>query len=256
VQDPKLLSLNLVYDYPVHWSRFKVLRDMVQNFYDAVPRPEWERRFLAKIENDTLVLTAIDVGFSYDWLIPIGASTKRGGEGEYAGYFGEGFKIASLCAVRDHGWDVEICSRDWRLKVVTTQLRVDGRDLQSLGYKIWSSGARARDTVMRISPFTDEALLTNVLRSFYSPGNPLFGEKVWESPEAAVYCRSKEPKPDGYPRTYDEPGPGIIFAGFQALGSCQPPLIFCLHNFRLKDRERNSFYRMDVTKDVWRNATM
>ena len=255
-QDPKLISLNLVYDYPVHWSRFKVLRDMIQNFYDAVPRHEWERRFLYKIENKTLFLSAVDVGFSYDWLIPIGASTKRGGDKNYAGYFGEGFKIASLCAVRDHGWDVEICSRDWKLTVVTTELKVGGCDLTSLGYKIWSNAARESDTIMRISPFADEALLTNVLWSFYYSGNPLFGEKVWESPEAAVYLRSKEPKPTGYPRTHNDPGPGIVFAGYQALGSCQPPLVFCLHNFRRRDRERNSFYRMDVRNVVQRIASM
>ncbi len=67
--DPELVSLNLIYDYPVRWSRFKVLRDLVQNFYDAVPHHEWDRRFTYKIENETLFLTAIDVGFSYDWLI-------------------------------------------------------------------------------------------------------------------------------------------------------------------------------------------
>ena len=77
-----------------------------------------------KIEDKTLFLTSIDVGFSYDWLIPIGASTKREGGGNYAGYFGEGFKIASLCAIRDHGWNVAIRSRDWELMVVTTEIEV------------------------------------------------------------------------------------------------------------------------------------
>jgi hypothetical protein len=30
------VNLNLVWDYPVFWSQYKVLRDLVQNFYDAV----------------------------------------------------------------------------------------------------------------------------------------------------------------------------------------------------------------------------
>jgi hypothetical protein len=64
----------------------------------------------------------IPVNLIYDWLIPIGASTKREGGGSYAGYFGEGFKIASLCAIRDHGWNIEIRSRDWELMVGTTEL--------------------------------------------------------------------------------------------------------------------------------------
>ena len=100
------IPLNLIFDYPVRWSKYKVLRDLLQNFFDSVPRDEWSTRFSHCLEGSRLRLTAADVGFSYDWLVPIGASTKRDGEGEHAGYFGEGFKIAALCAVRDYGWDM------------------------------------------------------------------------------------------------------------------------------------------------------
>ena len=31
-QDVELISINLIYDYPVHWGKFKTLRDFVQNF--------------------------------------------------------------------------------------------------------------------------------------------------------------------------------------------------------------------------------
>ncbi|MFH0726375.1 MAG: hypothetical protein V2B19_08520 [Pseudomonadota bacterium] len=253
--DPELAPVNLIYGYPVCWSKFKVLRDFIQNFYDAVPKSEWGYRFRYKIEGDALFLTATDVGFSYDWLIPIGASTKREGDGSYAGYFGEGFKVASLCAIRDHGWEVEIRSRDWALAVTTTELKIDGCDLKSLAYNIWRRKDPLPDTVMCISPFTDGALLNTVLLSFYYPDNPLFGEKIWESPGAAVYFRSTESKPINYPCTYDDPGPGIIFAGYQALGSFQYPLIFCLHHFRFNDRERNSFFRMDVVRVIGQIAS-
>jgi hypothetical protein len=248
--DPELIPLNLIYDYPVRWSNFKVLRDLVQNFYDAVPNSEWENRFTYGIQGNTLSLKAFDVGFSYDWLIPIGASTKRENMGEYAGYFGEGFKIASLCAIRDYGWRVEMRSRDWSLKVVTSQLEVDGRGLKSLAYQIQKCKNPSPDTVLCIAPFNEEPLLQNVLLSFYYPDNPLFGDKIWASSRAAVYYRSRKPKPQYYPRTYNDNGQGIIFAGYQALGSFQYPLIFCLHDFRHDDRERSSFYRMDVVKVI------
>jgi hypothetical protein len=61
-----------------------------------------------------------------------------------------------------------------------------------------------------------------------------------------VYHRSPEQKPFGYPSTDRDPGPGIVFAGYQAVGSFQYPLIFCFHNYRQTDRERNTFYRMNV----------
>jgi len=248
--DPELIPLNLIYDYPVQWSKFKVLRDLIQNFYDAVQYRQWSHRFSYKIDGGKLFLIASDVGFSYDWLVHIGASTKRENSGDYAGYFGEGFKIASLCAIRDHGWNVEMLSRDWELMVVTTKLKVDDRYLKSLAYNVWRNVNKSRDTVLCLYPFDDEALLNSVLLSFYYPSNPLFGEKIWESSEAAVYFRSKKPKPIGYPSTYDDAGPGIVFAGYQALGSFQYPLVFCLHGFRYNDRERNSFFRMDVVKVI------
>jgi hypothetical protein len=244
----ELISLNLIYDYPVQWNKYKVLRDLIQNFYDAVPKQEWKHRFTYDIQERILSLKAIKVGFSYEWLIPIGASTKRDGTDNYAGYFGEGFKIASLCASRDHGWAIEVASRGWQLKVTTTEVQIDDHSLKSLAYQLWHSQPEASDTVLYLYPFDDHELLDSVLLSFYYPSNPLLGEEIWESSEVAVYFRSPKPKPYYYPSTYSLGGQGIIFAGYQALGSFPYPLVFCLHRFRLSDRERNSFYEMDVIK--------
>ena len=44
-QKTELISINLIYDYPVHWGRFKTLRDFIQNFYDAVRWPNWDSQF-------------------------------------------------------------------------------------------------------------------------------------------------------------------------------------------------------------------
>lgn len=248
--EPRLVSLNLVYDYPVYWDRFKVLRDFVQNLYDALQWPEWERRFSYSLVDGTLTLNAADVGFSYEWLLHIGASTKRGDSTGFAGHFGEGFKIASLCALRDHGWHISLRSRDWTLDVTTAELKVDGHSLQSLAYAIAREPACRPDTELRIAPFQDRELLNAVLLSFYYPGNPLFGEPIWESRSCAVYHRSNMPKPAGYPGTTDDWGTGIVFAGYQALGSFRNPLIFCRHDARQTDRDRRHFFRMDVVRLV------
>jgi hypothetical protein len=246
----KVISLNLVYDYPVQWSKFKVLRDFVQNFYDSVSWREWDRRFSWRITKDELVLVAKDVGFSYDWLLHIGASTKREDEHDYAGHFGEGFKIAALCAIRDFGWTVVMSSRDWYLQVIKTDLLVDGQTLPSLGYRIGCNKQPANDTILRISPFFDKELMDCVILSFYSPANPLLGSKIFESAESAVYLRSNKSKPFAYPQTFDNEGPGIIFAGYQALGSFRDRLVFCLHRYQYNDRERNNFFTMDVIKII------
>jgi hypothetical protein len=187
-----------------------------------------------------------NTGFSYDWLVPIGASTKRDSNGSNAGYFGEGFKIASLCAVRDYGWDIRLSSRDWHLQVVADTVTVDGCNLKTLAYDISQQKNYSDATMLTISPFNNQPMLDAVMLSFYYPGNPLLGKKIWSNSTAAVYHRSSTPTPRGYPKTSKAHGPGIIFAGFQALGSIPHPLVFCLHNYRHDDRERNFFFLMDV----------
>jgi len=247
---PETIHLNLILDYPVNWSRYKVLRDLLQNFYDAVGYRAWRERFSYSHENEVLCLRAANVGFSYDWLVPIGASTKRERPGEYAGFFGEGFKIASLCAIRDHDWQIEMASRDWELQVVVKDTTIDGRKLPALAYHLWKSPRPRDDTVLALYPLSDTAVLESALASFFYPENPLFGDEIWSDPSVAVYHRSSRPKPDSFPETYDDRGAGIIYAGYQALGSFSFPLIIAQHNFRLNDRERNSFYRMDVVKVI------
>lgn len=253
LNEPEIITLNLILDYPVRWSKYKVLRDFIQNFYDATGYRRWHSDFSYEVTKQKLVFRSLNINFSYEWLIHIGASTKRDNSGKYAGYFGEGFKIASLCAIRDFRWKVVMASRDWELEVITDDIKVDNRKLITLAYRVIKKTTVRTDTVLRIYPFHQDDLpvLESAVLSFFYPENPLFGEKIWESSEVAVFHRSKILKPDYYPFTYDYSGEGIIFAGYQALGSFKYPLIFCHHRFRQDDRERNTFYKMDVVKVIY-----
>lgn len=98
------IPLNIVMTYPVHWQEYEILRDFIQNFYDSVSKEEWQERFHHEYSSHTIRMWVENVTFSYEWLLHIGASTKTGNSAENAGYFGEGFKIASLCAFRDRHW--------------------------------------------------------------------------------------------------------------------------------------------------------
>jgi hypothetical protein len=244
------IPLNLIYDYPVKWSVFKTLRDFVQNFYDAIGWEKWSSCFEYTIENNELTLRSNNVGFSYDWLLHIGASTKR--SGDFAGYFGEGFKIASLCALRDHRWKISMESRNWKLRVCTSPVSIDNVSLCSLAYEIEKSSTESSATVLKLSPFSDTELIRSVLLSFYYPENPLFEQCLWKSPIGAVYTRSRMSKPKHFPETYDDSGPGIVYAGFQAMGSFREPLVFSLHSHRNDDRDRGSYYRMQVVRLIER----
>lgn len=248
----QVVRLNLIYDYPVKWSKFKVMRDLIQNFYDSVGYKNWQTHFFYEITGDILKCESYEISFSYDWLLHIGASTKRGKDSEYAGYFGEGFKIASLCALRDYGWKIEMFSRNWGLEVIMDETLVDGIYLKSLAYRVWKLNKPLKNTILKISPVTNSEMevFHCALLSFYYPQNPLFGKEIWSSDSVAVYYRSEESKPYHYPLTFNYDGEGIIFAGFQAMGSFPHPLIFCIHSYHPSGRERDSFYRMDVIDSI------
>ncbi|MCP4151530.1 MAG: hypothetical protein GY757_27555 [bacterium] len=254
--EPELVPLNLIYDYPVNWSRFKVLRDLVQNFYDAVGHDSWNSRFSYEMTGNKLLFEAEDVSFSYDWLLHIGASTKRDGDGKYAGYFGEGFKIASLCALRDYAWNIEMYSRNWHLKVITDNTLVDNRSLRSLAYLVWKNKKSFKNTGLILEPFyrDSDSLLQSALLSFYYRENPLLGKEIWSSSEIGIFHRSHVSKPAYFPTTLDDSGEGILFTGFQAMGSFPYPLVICLHDYHTSDRERDTFYKMDVVDMLKRVA--
>src|SRR5512133_2115699 len=121
------VSVHLVATYPVYWSVFATLRDFLQNFFDAAGPDAFATNVAISREANTTLVEMDGPGFALDWLLHIGASTKTGSRpGCTAGYFGEGFKIAALCALRDFSWHVAMGSRDWSAEVVLAPDCIDG----------------------------------------------------------------------------------------------------------------------------------
>ena len=152
------IPLNIVMTYPVYWGRYKVFRDFIQNFFDSVGIHEWKERFNYSYNDEKLSMWVENVVFSYEWLLHIGASTKREDiNHRHAGYFGEGFKIASLCAFRDFKWDVCMSSGDWSLKVTKLQKEIDGTNVDMLAYDVMP---KRKDDLLRPFPFFCSVLCT------------------------------------------------------------------------------------------------
>ena len=135
----EIIPLNIVMTYPVRWSRYKIFRDYIQNFFDSVGPHEWKKRFGYNFENGKLCMWVEHTVFSYEWLLHIGASTKTGDmKKKNAGYFGEGFKIASLCALRDFRWNIVMSSGNWKLEVMKLQQDIDSTKVDVLAYDVQS----------------------------------------------------------------------------------------------------------------------
>lgn len=244
-----IIPLNIVTTYPVRWTKYKVFRDFVQNFYDSVGYRKWKEQFCFEYSDGLLRMWVEDVCFSYEWLLHIGASTKTENSRNNAGYFGEGFKIASLCAVRDYGWQIEMSSGGWELSVTCIEQEIDKSPVRMLAYDVREREEQKR-SCLEIAYLSQEdyRLFMEVLAAFYYPENPMIGEKIWEGREGAVYTRSEAAYGAGLPYTADYGKKGAVFCAYQLLGSNPFNLVVCLHSYKKEDRERKSLYSFDVIK--------
>ena len=235
--------------YPVKWKRYKVLRDFVQNFYDSVGYKKWHEMFHFSCTDNSVTMEIQGVTFSYEWLLHIGASTKTGSSDEYAGYFGEGFKIATLCAVRDLSWKIEMSSGDWKLTPVRIAQNIDKTPLEMLAYDVQKvSESEGSCSILSSLSQEDIDVFKMVLVSFYYPENPIIGTKIYEDEKTAVYTRSKKKNsyPMGLPFTTDYGRKGAVFCAYQLMGSNPFDLVVCRHDYNKEDRERNDLYFFDV----------
>lgn len=245
-----IIPLNIVTTYPVRWGKYEILRDYVQNFYDSVDHKVWSKKFqYAYDENARQLRMWVDkVTFHYEWLMHIGASTKTGHSGSNAGYFGEGFKIASLCAFRDYHWQISMSSGKWTLRVITQKHTIDGTSVTMLAYDIAAASKQKDRSILcltGISPY-DYQMFRETLLSFYYPDNPFMGKKLWEGYEGAVYERTNKAYLDALPVTAEYGTKGLVYCGYQLLGTCPFRLVVCLHHYKKEDRERKALYTFQV----------
>ncbi len=248
-------KLNLMLNYPVYWSDYKILRDFLQNFYDSKGYQKWWNDFSYHYENEILTLTMKDSGFSYEWLLRIGASSKTSSNAS-AGYYGEGFKIAALCAYRDCHWNITMSSQNWSLNVVEETCLLDGKEMKELAYDI-TDVPSSETSKLILSGITQKQYETfqKVLLSFFYPENPLLDQSLYEDEHIAVYTRSNLNIPEGLPITKEFGTKGIVFARYQMLGTLPYSIVIAEHDYIQKDRERNTLYDFDILKILYQIAT-
>lgn len=250
-----IIPLNIVMTYPVHWGKYNLFRDFIQNFYDSVGYENFDQMFRCSYEDERLEMTVDGVNFSYEWLLHIGASTKTATSNQHAGYFGEGFKIASLCGYRDFAWNITMSSADWVLTVIAEEQEIDGNTIEMLAYDVQKVENKNCSSLC-LCPISQEdfRLFKTAVLSFYYPQNPLIGEVIWEGKEGAVYKRSKNKYDENLPYTSDFGKKGAVFCSYQLLGSNPFDLVVCIHHYRKEDRERRSLYSFNVV-DVFRSIS-
>jgi len=249
----KTVALNLMLSYPVNWTKWQVLRDIIQNFYDDAGYKRFGKlfRYCYQEKSDTsgtLTLSMTSAGFNYEWLVHIGATTKQETKNKFAGFYGEGFKLAAMCALRDYAWAIKVYSRNWCLSVTTIDTSIDGKILRQLAYKIEEDLEHSNQTIITLENFNKDDLPTveAAMQNFYYPENPLLGELIWSGDSGSIYTRSEISKPKDLPNSYECGGDGIVFLTYQARGSFVTPIAICNHYFKTKDRDRKNIGRGTV----------
>lgn len=238
----KLIHLGIAMDYAVEWDFDRILRDLVQNFYDSIGWRDFEKDFHIYVEerkgNDNILIMETEGRpFSYEWLTNIGGSTKTESPGKYIGMYGEGFKICALCLFRQRK-KIRMESSDWEISVCRYTKKIDGNRMAMLGYRLkkriddgitrlWISGL-SQEEIQRV----DEAKL-----NFYYPENPLLGKVIVNKQDYAIYERSTVPVPcrDGTAIR------GILFCNRLARGRLPLELVIVVNcDMRKADKRKRS----------------
>ncbi len=231
-------KLNIVLSYPVKWDQYKIFRDYIQNFYDALGYRKFKDFDHYYNESDEELVMRAPSSFKKEWLLYLGVSSKRESEGDYAGRFGEGFKIAALCSLRDMGWNVRMESEDWQLEVITIKDHIENKPVDFLGYDI-SDRFDDGFSVLRLRRVKPEQyrIFKNEIKKFYYPENDVLGEKLVDKYMISICFPSEE-----YRKSCINKAKGILFLTYQVRYFLSFPLIICCHfgfSFNGDDRDRD-----------------
>ena len=228
--DHETIPLDIALDYPIGWSFRIVLRDLIQNFYDTLGPDEFGEKFsyIWRLDDEGksyyLEMSIHDSPFSYEWLTYVGGSTKMDGDTCYVGQYGEGFKMSALRIVQMGGMELTMHSQDWKIRPVTYDEEIDGIKVPMLGYE-YHEVEDDRLTLLTLAgiPLSERKNLENGRLDFFFEDNPLFGKKIGEGENYAIYCRSRLPIPCDQP---DDKLKGILYVNHMARGRLDIP--FCV----------------------------
>lgn len=224
----KQISLDIAMDYPIYWKIERILRDLIQNFYDSIGMERFHEEFEYSYEKDesnqswekswTIRMKTYGHPFHYEWLVYIGGSTKTKDQGKYIGKYGEGFKLCMLALLRSYHCNVTMHSQNWMISPMQYLKTIEGQNIPMLGYNYWEVEDDGW-TELVISgltlPFHEEYILNEAMLHFLYPENPLFGRRLSGGMFCEVYERSGMPIPC---KNKKDDFQGILYCNYLARG--------------------------------------
>ena len=171
----KTLTSAVTTAWGVEWDEEFIARDLWQNFFDA------NRQDLAKVEvrvDGSTVIISAPVPMQLERLFYLGS--EKGAED--IGQYGEGFKVAAVCLLRDHDIEPVMQSGNEVFAVRIGMVTVAGSQMHPLVYDFFSTITPYAGTRLILRGCGAKLIkeLQTGLSHFFYEGNPLLGEKLWE----------------------------------------------------------------------------
>jgi hypothetical protein len=169
----------------VDWDERLIARDLMQNFFDA------NRGRLAEVsvavDGSTVRVTA-PAAFNLDHLFYLGSEKTEDDVGKY----GEGFKVAATCLLRDHGVTPVAASGRSVLVLRVAAKAVDGTtNLYPVEYDFYETERQVPGAVLLLHGCKPKLIqaMREGLTHFFHEANPLLGAGRWSdyTGDFAVY---------------------------------------------------------------------
>jgi len=252
----KLVKLGIALDYPVRWGFEKVLRDLIQNFYDSIGYESFGKDFHYSYDpmddtNYQITMSTENRTFNFEWLTYLGASTKTG-KRNYIGKYGEGFKICMLSLMKMGITDISMHSGGWTINPCSYMENIDGVNVSMLAYEYRevpedeSTSLIIRGVNRKNVSYMEEALL-----HFFYPANPLFGEKIGQGEKYIIF----ESNGKSIPTTQPDRFRGIFYVNYLARGRLPVPFFVMVTGGRIEDRDSRKREVLNQF-DVWQGMYM
>jgi len=160
----------------VDWDETYIARDLMQNFFDA--NREQLDRVEVLVEGNKVTISA-PARFELARLFYLGSEKGDGDVGQY----GEGFKAAAVCLLRDHSVEPIVVSGDQVVYLRVESENISGTQLQPIVYDFFQSGEVYEGTRLILRGCSKDLVqaLREGLTHFFDEQNPLLGARIWSS---------------------------------------------------------------------------
>lgn len=224
------LTSSVTTAWGVAWDEGMIARDLLQNFFDA------NRNALDEVVTRTWdggVQVSAPGMFALDRLFFLGS--EKGSED--VGHYGEGFKAAAICLLRDHGVQPVVLSGDRGVLLSVLPQAVGDTALRPVVYQFFDVAPAVMGTRLLLptrSPKLVEAICHG-MDDFLHPGNPVLGEAIFETDDLALHHAQ-----DGNGHLFYRHLRRCIVPGYPLVWVVRSPIATVERRIS-QDRDRNAF---------------